>query len=115
MTLTEIVDAHPELFYEGSGWWRGQGFAGVADPLPVHADVRGVKWSWRTSPIYRAPRLALDYTRRPEHPIWRYFLWTPDVDDSGNQVYVGGVGIYGIDRFQIHRHLTPDHRWVTPL
>ena len=120
MTLTEIVDAHPDLFYEGNGWWRGQKFA-VADhrlgaaavPLMVTAD--------RTRAARSAASLAMTYahystTSAPFHfNGWWAFLWTADTDDYGQQIYVGGVGQFGIDKFQIHRHLRIDDRWVTPL
>jgi hypothetical protein len=47
----------------------------------------------------------------PDSLLWRKFMWTADTDRYGHAVYVGGVGEYGIDRWQIHRRLTPDCYW----
>lgn len=119
MTLTEIVDAHPDLFYEGSGWWRGPGFAmrPLRDGGPIEVPILITPPAGGRPAIgpYFATQLVDAYVRSPGHPLWRYFIWCKDQDLHGQQVYVGGVGQFGIDRFQIHRHLRIDERWVTPL
>lgn len=114
MTLSELRTTFPELFY-GHGhpeeWFRDEGFmqrepraiSPFFDTLPVRPEDAG--------PVYAVDLAAL-YVRSPDASVWRRCLWTDDTDRWGNRVYVGGVGLYGIDAFQIHRKLEPECYWV---
>lgn len=111
MTLRDLIVAHPTLFYAQS-WYAGEPFVDhestgsaprdfVVFPAPVKPFA---------DPVHAVDLAAL-YVTCPADPRWRRFLWTDDYDSHGQRVYVGGVGQYGIEAFQIHRHLTIDERW----
>ncbi len=116
MKLINVVDANPALFYE-QGWWREQEFA--------HADNTGLL----TIPelvgpgvdpelagfLPHASTLAMLYVSNPDHSTWRNFLWTADKDYHGNRVYVGGVGEFGIEQFQVHRALDYTNLCAIPV
>lgn len=116
MTLAQIVGLNPGLFYS-TDWWKGQNFAhrdhGAVLTMP--SDVQLGLDPSDVGYLPYASTLALLYVSNPDAEIWRSFLWTADKDDERNRVYVGGVGIYGIEQFQIHRHLTIDERWGCAL
>lgn len=126
MTLVELVDAHPGIFYRQE-WYRAQGFASKPGPIqgvgfprlrkrePDHCPDCGIQFVELPARKWTALNLAIAFVEKQDDPIWGSFLWTSDQDDGGNPVYVGGVGVYGIEAFQVHRLLDPDHRWVTPL
>lgn len=113
MTLADMIAERPDLFYlNNRGWFDGESF------MDIHA-VPMSSWFWASEvPIdgqhpVRAADLAALYLEDPGRQVWRHFLWTDDMDQYGNRVYVGGVGRLGIDRFQIHRHLSnPGIYWV---
>lgn len=92
-SLWTLVDQHPDMFYP-QDWYKGEGWTRKA-PLEGTAGF-----------------FANLYLLDPENPVWNRFIWTDDYDSHGNRVYVGGVGQYGCEGFQIHRLLVPDERWV---
>lgn len=104
MTLAELRAAHPTLFYEQS-WFTGEAFMD-REPSGDWERFMPVDTDGPRPPVTAADMAAL-YVEHPHETIWRRFLWTDDADRWGNRVYVGGVGEYGIEMFQIHRHLTP--------
>lgn len=104
MTLAQLVKAYPSLFYVQS-WYLEEPFIHKAPvALPEVA-----AWSYDAEPHLpvSASDLAAAYVRDPMRTIWRHFLWTDDVDRWGQRVYVAGVGVYGINSFQVHRMLQP--------
>ena len=116
MTLVEIRRQYPELFYD-QDWFDGHGF------MEVPHDNRRLQPLFTTCEVppgdplvprelVRAVDLAFYYTKEPEHSVWKKFLWTDDVDAWGSRIYVGGLGQYGCEGFQIHRHLQPACWWV---
>lgn len=115
MTLAEIRAAHPDLFYR-QDWFDGQSFMD-AEPSEYWRDhpfdLTEVEYD-RLHPI-RAVDVAAAYMLRPTASMWKRFIWTDDVDRWGNRIYVAGVGQYGCDGFQIHRHLQPSAYWVRAL
>lgn len=99
-------------FYDQS-WWQDQAFArkerrpgqlgrpsSVLDPsmLPRAVDVA---WGF-----FRADRQGR------YHYCHDHYLWTCDVDDQGDRIYVGG---YEFNRpgFEVHRHLTIRDKHLT--
>lgn len=99
MTLYQIVVHDSGLFYP-QDWWRGHRFAHAEfDPETHDGSPTAAYLAWR-------------YLQHPHSPIWRRFIWTSDTDDDGNRVYVGGLGQFKCQGFQIHRLLVPDDRWV---
>ena len=93
-TLRRIRESeYAPLFYRQT-WWLNEPFANELRP--------GRTAAWM------AERFVAD----PTNPKWRRFIWTDDIDSHGNRVYVGGVGEFGCDGFQIHRLLEPDERWA---
>jgi hypothetical protein len=112
VTLATLQDLYPALFYEQS-WFDGEAFMATEpdesfprfEPVPVDGQRRSVT----------SADLAWAYVQDPTASVWRRFLWTDDADQYGNRVYVGGVGEYGIEAFQIHRHLTPRAWFVRPV
>jgi hypothetical protein len=117
VTLAEIRVAFPGLFY-GHGhpdeWFRDQPFM-QKEPVQM-SDNFWTATVPSTVPVSAADLAAL-YVRDPDESRWRKFLWTDDIDTYDNRVYVAGVGQYGIESFQIHRHLAipPDAWWVWQL
>ena len=112
MTLAEIRAAVPDLFYAQS-WFDGHAFMDRPEGEPLE---RVTVWAERIDahpePIH-AVDLARLYVKTPSEPMWREFLWTDDTDDHGNRIYVGGIGKYGVEGFQVHRHLAdPGAKWV---
>lgn len=114
MTLLDIVRAHPTLFYlNNRDWYRFEDFA-LTPPtrqMTLHNVWTATVPGEGQTPV-RAVELADLYVRHPQASLFRSFLWTDDVDAWGNRVYVGGLGEFGIQTFQIHRRLEPNARWV---
>lgn len=114
MTLAEMIEAHPALFYlNNRDWFKDEPFMHV--PATDGAVNQGFTVSEVDGPgprEVRAVDLALLYVRDPGYSVWRKFLWTDDIDRWGNRVYVAGIGQHGIETFQIHRHLQPAAWWV---
>lgn len=112
MTLAEIRTTFPDLFYSHGHpdeWFKDEPF--------MQSEPRAISPWFEATTVppgshVRAADLAALYVKNPEGSVWRRFLWTEDVDRYGNRVYVGGVGQYGIDAFQIHRKLEPEAYWV---
>jgi hypothetical protein len=111
VTLNEMRKLYPALFY-GQTWYVGERFMDIQPTGKVPAGffiMNGALPKGRSD--VRAVDLAALYLENPSDPRFRRFLWTDDYDKQGFRVYVGGVGEYGIDAFQIHRQLTVDARW----
>jgi len=110
MTLAQMVSTYPRLFYQQT-WYVAERFV---QAYPVALPDNLTAWSDDVEPRLpvSAADLAAAYVKDPANAIWRKFLWTDDTDDYGNRVYVGGVGQYGIDRWQVHRALTPECYYV---
>lgn len=112
MTLREIVAAFPDLFYATNGiWWQDEPFM-ARQPRPISEFFWTSEVQLDNGRPVHAVDLAAFYVKHPDREVWRNFLWTDDVDQWGNRVYVGGVGQYGIEAFQIHRRLEPLAYWV---
>lgn len=111
MTLRDLIAANPALFYPQS-WYADEPFADTEPTGNLRGDF--VVVTDKLAPEVRAADLAVFYVETPHDARWRRFIWTDDFDRYGNRVYVGGVGQYGIEAFQIHRHLTIDDRWGWP-
>jgi hypothetical protein len=110
MTLRDLVNLHPNLFYLSNAiWWEREPF--VDEQAHHLGKLTLCSAQPTTAPRYSAADLALAYVQDPDSLLWRKFMWTADTDRYGHAVYVGGVGEYGIDRWQIHRRLTPDCYW----
>lgn len=103
MTLRELIAAHPDKFYPQT-WYEGHEFAERKEGKPLPPDVLSVGLA---RGLVHAVDLARLYTKTPADERWRYFVWTDDRDDFGNRVYVGGIGRYDCEGFQIHRLLEP--------
>lgn len=96
-SLNTIVRAYPTLFYPQE-WYRTEKFAGAAhwgefdtaEPVPAaaHAMAYWLMWVGPGEVLYPA-----DY------------VYTSDVDNEGNKVYVGRSAQFG--GLQIHRLLEP--------
>jgi len=114
MTFNDLIAAHPELFYAPYvAWYEREKFM---DEEPVRElspflRLSDVPPSDVVQRIY-AVELAALYVKHPDATVWGGFIWTDDTDRWGNRVYVGGVGMYGINAFQIHRDLRPFAQWV---
>lgn len=62
------------------------------------------------APLVHAVALAQRYVEDPTAFVWRRYLWTADVDDLGQRVYLGSNG----RGLEIHRHLDITSRWGIP-
>lgn len=111
MTLREILAAYPSLFYRQT-WYADEPFLDAPAVGRIRPDFLVMPDDMGAT--VRAADLAALYVTSPHDSRWRWFLWTHDRDRYGQRVYVGGVGQYGIETFQIHRHLTIDERWGWP-
>lgn len=119
MTLLELRAAHPHLFYMAQEWYDADVFANVpAEPMSPNFRLSEVRDQFQllagssTVKLIRAVDLAALYVTMPDDSRWRRFIWTDDIDRWGNRCYVGGVGMYGIPTFQVHRDLRPAAWWV---
>ena len=108
MTLVEIVSRHPELFASQT-WYVLEPF--MQREAVVLPPVVLVNAELESGPEIHAADLALAYVSDPDALWWRRFVWTSDYDSHGNRVYVGGCGLYGVERWQIHRHLAKPDAW----
>ena len=106
LSLRQLVQAHPDRFYP-STWWHAEPFADYVPeggPMPrLWSLGRYAPHSYDT--YMPVATLVAAYLANPIDPRWRSFVWADTHDQYGNRVYVGGIGRYGIDTFQIHRHL----------
>ena len=120
MTLTELRQAHPELFYP-QDWYLYERF--MFTDLPPHLAARwelpsGVSnvgippelIMWFMEDVPPAVVLAYLYVQYPDDPIWRYRLWTSDEDADGQRVSVTDNG----SGLEIHRHLHITDRFACP-
>ena len=111
MTLRELRDTRPELFYPQS-WFDGEAFLErdvTSVPMP---DLVLPTTDARNAPILMsAATLAGLYAKDRSDPIWGHYLWTADLDQYGQRVYVGDNG----RGLEIHRHLHLTDRWGVPL
>lgn len=93
-TLLRVVINNPSKFYK-QDWYFNHEFANISVEGTWYIDIDGLfpagVWAYLHSKNYFTGPLSSQY------------LWTFDVDDNGDQVYVGYSGRGG---FQIHRHLT---------
>ena len=116
-TLRDVLLSEPSAFYRQT-WYANEAFMNAPHPLnpvrPRGVDRIGSVPTAGSDLLPHAADLAAAYLNAPGASIWRFFLWTRDVDDYGNPVYVGGVGQFGVDRFQIHRHLRITNQWGCP-
>ncbi len=117
MTMTELRREYPALFYR-QDWFLRERFMGIypntSEPSLPRVKARGViPEHGRDLP--RAVDLAHAYVRHPDADCWRQFWWTADTDAKGQRIYVGGVSAENGRRFEIHRHLTINDHWCTPL
>lgn len=110
MNLHELIDEYPHLFYRQE-WYRSELFMYrqcAARDMPA-AKVQG---DARESDA-TAVELAALYVESTTHPIFRDYLWTSDMDQQGQRVYVGGTA--NGKGFEIHRHLRLTERWGIPI
>lgn len=94
---------YPHLFYR-QDWYVGEDFmereCAELDQVPHFRPA----YSAEEAPqLYFAGTLAGTYIRHPEADIWQNYIWTADVDQHGQRVYVGGL--YLGKGLQIHRHI----------
>lgn len=113
MTLREIRDAHPGLFYS-QDWFRDELFmdaepdTGAIMPLRIAPGAQGY-FAW--PPSVSAATLAWLYVQHPDDPVWERYLWTSDTDHRDQRVYIGkNDGL-----MEIHRHLHITDRWGVPV
>jgi len=122
MTLTELRQAHPELFHPNQDWFRGETFMELDLPdslaarwdLPTGVSNIGIPPEmilWYMEAEVAAVVLAHLYVRHPNDPIWKYRLWSSDLDRDSQRVYVtdNGKGL------EIHRHLKMTARFACPV
>ena len=119
MTLRDIIAQHPALFYPQE-WYVDEAF--MDEPLPDEFPNRlpgGMSYIGMPPEVIHlqledstvpASVLAFLYVMYPDDPIWRYYLWTSDLDQQGQRVYVGSNG----KGLEIHRHLHITDRWAVP-
>lgn len=110
LSLLDIVLERQDRFYLPGGirnvWWYNEKFARlkVENPGMPLKWYTGSDWAFADGRVTAAD-LAAEYVKNPLDPRFRSFLWADQADQFDNQIYVGGIGRYGIDKFQIHRHL----------
>lgn len=116
MTIAELRDEHPDLFYP-QDWFIEEEFV-HQKPSPqlvsFPAVLKPAPNEPATEPTIRAVDLLNLYVRTPGHPMWHYFLWCADTDRFGQRIYIGGTNVGRVPGMQIHRHLTLTEAWVIP-
>lgn len=96
-SLIRTVLNNKELFHT-QDWYHNEDFAyrAVEGAYDLDDTVPAAVWAY----------LYVEYVRGgAEHALHTKYVWTSDVDDHGDLVYVGRAG-HQKQRFQIHRHLT---------
>lgn len=111
MTLRELMAQYPEHFYP-QAWYLHEAFMDVeAGSAPTVMPAYTVfTLQPPRSALCSAAHLAALYITHPEHVLWQKYLWTSDVDNIGQRVYVGSNG-HGLE---IHRHIHLTTRFATP-
>ena len=107
MTLRDLMATHPDAFYAQT-WYLAEPFM---DREAVDIPTTMPKLATTRYPEAGAVELARLYLQQPDHPLWRFYLWTTDTDTQGQRVYVGHNG-HGLE---IHRHLKLTDRWKAPV
>lgn len=106
MTLTELIAAHPGLFYRNNrDWYRPEAFMRALphdDPPRIPVRVRTVSVLPSSSRgLPQAVDVASAYVLDPLNPVWDDYLLCRDRDAQGQQVYVAGCA--NGHGFEIHR------------
>ncbi len=109
MTLRELMAAHPERFYAQT-WYAGHAFLdrqdGGAPAMPT-GFLTTYSDAARAAFLPFAVTLAMLYVEWPGHPLWRKRIWTADLDDHGQRIYVTDNG----NGLEIHRFLHVTEEW----
>lgn len=115
MTIVEMLDRFPKRFY-AQQWYRGEQFTRILPTEIPNFPPTNVVFAGKEPPknarLYHAVDLLNAYLKAPADPIWERYLWTKDVDASGQRVYVGGINNTGA--IEIHRHLHLTERFGVP-
>lgn len=114
MTLRDLLGAERAQFYPQS-WYLGEAFLEAEVPAQYPLPAKLTKPGFVPTPgnplLPSVAELVRAYLDHPTAPIWRFWLWTRDVDRHGQAIYVGGIGHDAKHGLQIHRHLTITDRW----
>lgn len=117
MNLREAIAHTPRLFYH-QDWYAGEAFLEAEVPL-LAAVPKLTKPGYTPAPgnpnLPSVAELVAAYLAAPSSPVWAFFLWTKDVDQHGNALYIGGIGHDQKPGLQIHRHLRITDRWRMPV
>ena len=116
MTFRQLLADHRDRFHPQT-WYAGERFLDwpCAHPIrlptfeshPDLADLSPVE----LAELPRAVLLAELFLKYPNAPLWGQYLWTCDVDQWGQRVYVGGACPENGHRLEIHRHLQVTDKW----
>lgn len=98
-TLVRLKIVYPSAFYP-QDWYYDEAFA--------HEPIKPREWKHVSEdfPLYTAAENAFLYLSAGWVVYSYRYVWTSDVDDNGDPVYVGGAELGLRKGFQIHRHLT---------
>lgn len=112
MTIVEMLDRYPRLFYSQQ-WFRGEAFTRILPSeipaFPPSSLVFSGKEPPKNARLYHAVDLLNAYLKAPSDLIWDSYLWTKDVDATGQRVYIGGKSNTGVIEIHRHIHLTERH------
>ena len=112
MKLADVLVEYRELFYR-QDWYEGHAFLTVDHtdwPTVTRVSRFGSVPVPDATDLLPAVALVAQMLNAPLSPLWRWYLWTSDLDDEGQRVYVGQNG-RGIE---IHRHIHLTTRFAIP-
>lgn len=115
ITLRTLRAEYPSSFHPNQDWFEGEAF--MDRELVNSGDTRRLV-AVRDYPMIPAgvlvpPAVVLAhlYLSGGTPPIWDRYIWTSDLDQHSQHVYVGDSGL----GFEIHRHLHLTARWGVPI
>src|SRR4051812_43887246 len=96
MTIVELLDRYPMLFY-GQTWYRERGGELFTRALPIESHstpptlrTHAGKIPNRFVKLPLAADILNAYAASPTHEDWKnWYYWCRDRDGAGQQVYVG--------------------------
>ena len=112
MTLADVLVEYREMFCR-QDWYDGHTFLTVDHtdwPVVTRVSRFGGVPVQYDADLLPAVALVFQMLNVPDSPLWRWYLWTADLDDLGQRVYVGQNG-RGIE---IHRHIHLTTRFAIP-
>ena len=118
MNLFDLMADYPDAFHQSQDWYVNESFMGTHLPENIPERIVGVKYQnvppdmipWQLIDAVPTVTLAWLYIQNPSDPMFKHYLWTSDLDNNGQRVYIGDNGL----GLEIHRHIHFTDRFGVP-